>query len=174
MNGKEKIIQAALELFAEKGYTETSIDKIAKRAKVAKSLTYTHFKNKEALLEATIERTITAMTAAMMDIDQMDIPTFLEQFFVGLERDQALIRLCVLLVVHPQTPVKVNQLLEAQKQELLTLLEHLLQAQFGGQAAMEAAVLLAIIDGITLDFVSDPNPATLQKMKQYLIQKYSV
>ncbi|TYP72094.1 TetR/AcrR family transcriptional regulator [Paenibacillus methanolicus] len=52
--GKEKILQTALEAFAEKGYDGARIDTIAKTAGVNKALIYYHFKSKEELFTAVI------------------------------------------------------------------------------------------------------------------------
>lgn len=52
---QEKILNAALELFAEEGYRSTSTSKVAKRAGVSEGLIFRHFGNKEGLLKAIIE-----------------------------------------------------------------------------------------------------------------------
>ena len=49
---QEKILRAALELFAQEGYKATSTSKVAKRAGVSEGLIFRHFENKEGLLEA--------------------------------------------------------------------------------------------------------------------------
>ena len=46
---REKILQAALKLFVDKGYAGTSMGKIAAAAQVPSSLIYHHFANKETL-----------------------------------------------------------------------------------------------------------------------------
>ena len=46
---KQKILAAAEALFAKKGLSATSVDEIAKRAKVNKALLYYYFKSKEEL-----------------------------------------------------------------------------------------------------------------------------
>ncbi len=172
MNNKEKIIHTALKLFAENGYTETSIDKIAKHANVSKGLTYTHFKNKEELLSVTIEHTITKMTAEMMEVKDLSFDTFFDSFCTGLRENTSIIRFCLLLVIHPQTPAKVIDLLDKQKQELLGLLAQLLQNKFKENAAKEAEILLATIDGITIEYTTNPNPDNLKRTQQYLSNKY--
>ncbi len=53
---QNKIIQTALELFAEEGYHTTSTSKISKIAGVSEGLIFRHFKNKEGLLNAILER----------------------------------------------------------------------------------------------------------------------
>lgn len=51
---KEKILNAALTLFAQDGYKSTSTSKVAKHAGVSEGLIFRHFKNKEGLLQAII------------------------------------------------------------------------------------------------------------------------
>ena len=53
---KEKILQTALQLFAEDGFTKTSTSKIAKQAGVSEGLIFRHFKNKEGLLQSLNKR----------------------------------------------------------------------------------------------------------------------
>ncbi|MCG8307603.1 MAG: TetR/AcrR family transcriptional regulator [Cytophagales bacterium] len=52
---KEKILIAALELFAQEGFKSTSTSKVAKKAGVSEGLIFRHFENKEGLLEAIIK-----------------------------------------------------------------------------------------------------------------------
>ncbi len=52
---KEKILLAALELFANEGFKATSTSKVAKQAGVSEGLIFRHFGNKEGLLEAILK-----------------------------------------------------------------------------------------------------------------------
>ncbi len=49
---KEKILHAALELFARDGFKTTSTSKVAKHAGVSEGLIFRHFGNKDGLLQA--------------------------------------------------------------------------------------------------------------------------
>ena len=49
---KESIKKAAQELFRKYGYHKTSVNEIAKRAKIAKATIYKYFESKELLLQA--------------------------------------------------------------------------------------------------------------------------
>lgn len=51
-NARERILQAAVKIFAEKSFEGSRIEEIASAADVPKSLIYYHFKNKDAILEA--------------------------------------------------------------------------------------------------------------------------
>src|SRR3954465_3708775 len=53
--GRERVLDAALELFGERGYHATSIAEIGERADIAKSVLYHYFESKAALYEAIVE-----------------------------------------------------------------------------------------------------------------------
>ncbi len=53
---REAILAAALELFSEGGYHETTLDSVAVRAAVSKALIYEHFASKRELYGALLDR----------------------------------------------------------------------------------------------------------------------
>jgi len=53
---RELLLEAALEVFAEHGYHDTSLGHIAERAGVSKALIYEHFASKAELHKAVLER----------------------------------------------------------------------------------------------------------------------
>lgn len=57
-DAKIRILNAAREVFAEKGYDAASIAEISKRAKVNKALPYYYFKNKRELLQELISEKV--------------------------------------------------------------------------------------------------------------------
>ncbi|TDX52668.1 TetR/AcrR family transcriptional regulator [Orenia marismortui] len=61
---KNRIIQAAIELFEERGYHKTKVSEIADLAQVAKGTVYWYFESKKELFEATA-------VSKMNEIDQM-------------------------------------------------------------------------------------------------------
>lgn len=66
-NASQRLAEAALELFAERGYENTTVLDIAKRAGLAKSTFFRHFQNKREVLfgeDALIEPLVTAVAAA--------------------------------------------------------------------------------------------------------------
>jgi AcrR family transcriptional regulator len=68
---KEKILTVAEQLFAEKGFNGTSIDRISKAAGVNKGLIYYHFKDKKDILESIAKQII-------LEIDQMVKASFID------------------------------------------------------------------------------------------------
>lgn len=57
-NTKQAILDAALELFSVQGYEATSISRLAEAVGIRKASLYSHFENKQAILDALIQSTL--------------------------------------------------------------------------------------------------------------------
>lgn len=57
-NTKREILDAALELFSVQGYEATSISQLAQAVGIRKASLYSHFENKQAILDALIQSTL--------------------------------------------------------------------------------------------------------------------
>src|SRR5262245_40928007 len=66
---RERILDAAMDLFAQDGFSGTTITEIERRVGLAAGTgsLYRHFPSKEALLRAAVEREVTRCRAAMED-----------------------------------------------------------------------------------------------------------
>ena len=60
---QQEILQAARELFTQKGYHETTLDEVAHHAGFGKGTLYNYFSSKEELLYAIIDQLVQEMTA---------------------------------------------------------------------------------------------------------------
>lgn len=76
-NGRLKILQAASEIFAQKGFDGSRVDEIAKSAGVNKALIYYYFESKEKILEELFknynEEMIQKKHSYMNQIDFLDL-----------------------------------------------------------------------------------------------------
>jgi AcrR family transcriptional regulator len=79
--GREKILEAGLELFGERGYHATSIAEIGERAGIAKSVLYHYFGSKSALYEAILE----AQTHDLMERVAAAAPTGRARLRAGVD-----------------------------------------------------------------------------------------
>ncbi|MCX7820531.1 MAG: TetR/AcrR family transcriptional regulator, partial [Brevinematales bacterium] len=66
---KDRILDAAIKLFAEKGFDATSVDEIAKCAEINKAMIYYYFSSKEELLSSIIRKSINEFTSIIEDIN---------------------------------------------------------------------------------------------------------
>ncbi len=76
---KNEILDIAQTLFNEKGYTQTTIDDILKESGIAKGTLYYHFKNKEDILLAMIDRQIEQREQAISQIAEDDMFSAVEK-----------------------------------------------------------------------------------------------
>ncbi len=79
----DRILDAAEDLFAEKGYSATSLGEVADRVGIRSPSLYNHFKNKEALYREVLERLLTDFAAPMQELDSA--PVTYERVFEWLE-----------------------------------------------------------------------------------------
>ncbi len=77
---KSEILDAAEELFIEKGFNKTSVNEITRNMKVAHGLFYYYFKSKEDLLNAIIERYMKYYETELRAISEDKTLSALEKF----------------------------------------------------------------------------------------------
>jgi AcrR family transcriptional regulator len=81
---QEKILQAALKLFAQEGFASTSTSKVAKAAEVSEGLIFRHFKNKEGLLMAIMNQAKESTKLLLADIIMTPDPKMMIQKVIEL------------------------------------------------------------------------------------------
>jgi AcrR family transcriptional regulator len=65
---RQALVDSAVELFTERGYAGTSLDEIARRARVTKGALYHHFSGKQALFEAAFDAVETGVVATFAEV----------------------------------------------------------------------------------------------------------
>jgi AcrR family transcriptional regulator len=79
------ILAAALDEFSERGFTETRLDDVARRAGVAKGTIYLYFRDKESLFQELIRDMLTPLVGSIETLGQVDAPlAALADHFVDL------------------------------------------------------------------------------------------
>jgi AcrR family transcriptional regulator len=163
---RERILDAAAELFSQRGYAGAGVDQLAARSGIAKTAIYYHFGNKEGLLAAVLER------AASTWIDGIDAAA--KQGGDPLARlDRALAGMRAMLEDRPWI-LKLLQILALEvaeeKPEVRATLQSILRrargaivAGLGDALGVElpnaeriAGIMLALLDGVSLGQHLDP------------------
>ena len=174
----EKIANAALQLFGEKGFHSTSIAQIARAAGVSKGLLYNYFESKEALLhfiilhavevgEALLEQALT-----QNDSPQEQLRAFTEGTLALLQKDPAFWRLLTALAFQQDILEGIMpQLMEKQGTVMAKVIA--VFAQLGVPNPQEEAMYYsAVMDGIALQFVQMPEGYPLEQMKAMVLKRY--
>lgn len=88
MNGRERLAEAALELFVEKGYDAVGVQEIVERANVTKPSLYHHYGNKRGVLDALAAAVDDRLFALLGDAMEYahDLPRDLERIVAELLR----------------------------------------------------------------------------------------
>ncbi len=150
---RQRIMESALELFAEDGYAHTSIDKIAKHAKISKGLLYTYFSSKEDLLQQILISGFEKISAGIFK-KEMSVQEFigsLEQTFHHMEVYKDFFRLYTALSVQPSVSRELSNL-----SDNYTEAGYLLQfyrQHFGENALQEILLLSTIIKGFSVIYL---------------------
>jgi len=100
--GKEKIIQAAVKLFAEKGFKATTVRMISSEAGVSDGLLYKHFQNKEAVYQEIKDKMFEPFQDYFHQIDKLEhneesfikIMFFLHHMFINVNLNEECINFC--------------------------------------------------------------------------------
>ena len=80
VNTKHEILEAALELFSVQGFESTSISQLADAVGIRKASLYSHFENKQAILDALVQDVLeqyeehSLFARADWDMDAGDLP----------------------------------------------------------------------------------------------------
>lgn len=176
---KAKIISTALELFAAKGYHNTSISAVAKAAGVSKGLTYNYFDSKEALLE-TILRGIFEVGLELQDgaenLDQISpkelLKSVIENFFQLLERDKKKWTWLLSLSIEVNSIPQIKNLLTNGYKSSIEQIEKVLEMNGYTNSDLEAKLLAATFDGIAVQYVLFEEDYDILMVKETLIKKY--
>jgi TetR/AcrR family acrAB operon transcriptional repressor len=98
VGSREKLLDAALQLFAERGYHDTTIDAVASRAGISRGSIFWHFGSKDDLLRAVLDETLSRWlnevderTAGLRGLEALDV--FLGHRQEQVEHNLAFIRL---------------------------------------------------------------------------------
>jgi AcrR family transcriptional regulator len=96
---ERQILDAAVEVFDERGYQDTSLEAIAERIGVTRPVLHTHFASKDVLFAACLSRArtelleVTSAAAALADSPEGMLRLSTHAFFDHVERNEATWRL---------------------------------------------------------------------------------
>ena len=173
---RQKILEAALELFALSGFHATSISKIAQKAGISKGLIYNYFESKDQMLDAIIEGAMQEGDSIINQGNQQDpganLKLMIEAFFTEMKQNQHYWKLVSTLGLRAEFP-KINQLIRDRLMAYMEIIKQMLQQIGIENPGMEAKVLGATFDGIALHYLLGGEEYPLEDVKNYLIDKYT-
>jgi AcrR family transcriptional regulator len=176
-NSKNLIVSTALRLFAEEGYANTTIKKIAETAQVAQGLTYNYFKSKEELLLAIFQQGFEQVALSMQAYQGANSPLeaikkHLDATVELVKQNQAFWKLLhSIRLQNPQFLANSPEILLMQEKITKTLSINFQQLGIE-DSPLEARLFFALIDGIVIHYVLNPENYPLDELKNLIMQKY--
>jgi len=176
---REKIIEAAIELFALQGFNNASISQLAKQAGISKGLVYTYFESKEEILRA-----------IMHDVREKAMSRY-EMPPEGKMTDESLIRLIDLsidLVLEDVDHIKLYFSIFTQPHVFNLMLEEMWEQaaplmkmfyEYYEEKGVEDPMAMmryfsATIDGIQMHLVLDPKNFPVEQVKKLVINQFVI
>ena len=167
---KNKIFNAAIELFAEKGFNATSINDIAKKAEVSKGLLYHYFKSKFGLLDEIVLGafeeidllTETLFENATNPIDS--IYNMLKLTMDSLQKKPEFWKLITGLNFKKQIKVRYKEQIEQRKVKYLETGYKLMQQLEVENPMLELLFIGALIDGMAFHYLEEPENYPVEQM----------
>ena len=175
---KAAIIDAALKLFANNGFHNTSIIQIAKKAGVSKGLMYNYFKSKEALLEAVIMSSYEENAEPFIEeMKQPDTPQEHLRHIIDMMGDVLryklkYYKLFMMLSLQEDANKIINTELLPKKEPLIQQFIHLFEELGYEKAKEEAYLMSAMINGIAIQYITMGKNYPLNDMLEFVKDKY--
>jgi AcrR family transcriptional regulator len=154
---RERILDAATEIAAERGYEGTSIALVSKKCGLPASSIYWHFKDKDDLIAAVIERSFAHWLTAWQFPDEGDAPERLKGMAVQIAKalldSPDFIRLGLMLALErrPQEPRARTMFLQARAEaygQMVDVIDELAPALDNAQIQQLATYAMAGADGL--------------------------
>lgn len=173
---REQIIDAAFELFANEGYSKTSISAVAKKAGISKGLIYHYFNSKQSILEAIFDQLV-AMGDQMMNFPDEFGPAekirqTLEQTFEFIEKETGMGRLMISLALQPDVFDSLKPKLDQVQERQILMFKEIMWDLGRSEPELEAYQLGAMMDGILMGYIAMGDEYPLQELKAKLLEEY--
>ncbi len=179
---REKILGAATELFAQRGYAGTGVDRLAERSGIAKTAIYYHFGNKEGLLAAVLDRAATAwMESIRESADRATTPedaldTALSRMRSMIEEKPWILKLLTLLTLEvaddkPEVRKAMSEIFLRARRTITGSLNEAVGAEVPGADGV-GNVFLGLLQAVVIGRERDPSislDAAFADMRQIIV-----
>lgn len=175
---KQKIMDSALELFANAGYYSTSISQIAKKAEISKGLMYNYFESKELLLKEIVFQGIDSITVSFDPnrdgvLTKEELEIFIKESFKLVRQQRTYWKLYFALMSQEAVMSLFKDELAPRLEGLFVMLTRYFHEQKYSKPEVEMRFFGALLDGIAMNFIMDPDGFPLDDVEEKIISMYT-
>lgn len=156
---RKNILDAALELFGERGYHTTSISQIARKAGTSQGLLYNYFDGKSHLLEeiykigfAELERYIDELENRQLT--RTKLTKYLESVLRHILENDKFWRLFYSVVIHAGTVEEIAPFVARYMKSSMRRMTELLERIGADKPEEDAYIMGAMLDGVAIMLIS--------------------
>lgn len=173
---RQLIIDKAMQLFAEKGFQNTTISNIAEEADISKGLLYHYFDSKDKLLKEIINKSFREIDE-FMNINQSNaepydrLTKFIDVFFNSLKEKRNVWKLYSKIMLQPGMSAKFQEMTNYYTNTFRPLVKSLYPGLSAKEIELETIILGIFIDGLIYNYVIAPDAFPLHEIKDKLIKR---
>lgn len=175
---RQKILDAALEVFAQQGYHSATVDAIAKKAGVSKGLMYNYFKSKEDMLNELMIGMMESLMCEYLPLDpdkkfaKKDIINFIN---IGIDlvlEKPYYWKLYFSVALQPDVMnIVFTKMIELGQPYMIGLTEYFREKGIENPEVM-TRYFSAVMDGIQFHCMLDPKTFPAEEVKKLLINQF--
>jgi AcrR family transcriptional regulator len=176
-DSKERIAEAAMRLFAQNGYADTTIEAIATASGVAKGLVYNYFENKEELLFYVftgafehVEERFSSMVPSEHPMETVEL--FINGMFDFVKEHTDFWRLQMNIMMQPTVPSRCREMVMGKLREYIALFAGIFSDVGLKNARGEAWFFAASIDGVLMYYLLDQEGCPLENVRTAVLERY--
>lgn len=176
---KQQIMQAALKVFASKGFNGATITMIAKEAGIAKGLMYSYYESKEKLLGELLSFGMQKAAAFLSEDGTGKLETK-KEFAASLRKMIQLFleeadfwRLYTMLALQPHIAEKFYKEAMAFLQQYLEVYVAYFKKKKSANPMAEAMLFGSVLDGLMFDLMIAPDEYPVEDVIKMIIKKFA-
>ena len=172
---REAIISASLELFAKRGYSATTTEEIAKKARISKGLIFTHFSTKQDLLLAILDEVIDRVLPDFLrDTDprpaEERFRSLVNSWLELIKTKPLLIRLTLQLNLDEEYRKLMKHRGKQYFDVAFARLTKLFEQLGSDKPELDCFLLMFMFDGIVANYTVAPELFPIDEIKDHFIQ----
>lgn len=176
--GRQRILSAAFDLFSRKGYAQTSVDSIARKASVSKGLIYHYFDSKEQILKAVFARMKEEGDRMYVGMESLPPEEFLGKMidvsFTYIVQQAKTFRLMIALATQADVTKGLRTEIESLRSEWLQWLAQAFKSLDYENPEAEAYLFSALLDGVGIGYAVMTPDYPVDEIRALILRRYGL
>jgi AcrR family transcriptional regulator len=175
---RDKRLRSAFEVFAEDGYISSTVERIAKKAKISKGLVYHYFESKQDILKGIFSILEEHLKQFRLDGEALEPKEYIRKMiafsFQFILQQTKTNRFILSLALQPRVIEGIQDEIAQIKQMWMGQLALMFKRLGYEDPSAEAHLLGAIFDGVSIGYQVIGKEYPISRIEQIIIAKYTL